>query len=186
MRAPLTVLVAAVLAGCTTQPSADETTGGYVSSNGLVTVVPEDERESAPNVSGPTLDGEQVSLRDYVGTVVVLNTWYSTCGPCRAEADDLVAAARQLGDVQFLGLNIRDSQAAAQSFQQTFDVPYPSIFDPTGSQLLQFPAGMAPIAVPTTLVIDADGRVAARILDETTATTLVGVVEDVQESRTGG
>ena len=186
MRALLPVLVAAALAGCTAQPSADETTGGYVSSNGAITVLPEGERDPAPDVSGVTLDGDEVALRDFAGQVVVLNTWYSTCGPCRAEADDLAAAARQLGDVQFLGLNIRDSHAAAQSFQETFDVPYPSIFDPSGSQLLQFPAGMAPIAVPTTLVIDAEGRVAARILDETTAATLVGVIEDVQESRTGG
>jgi len=186
MRVSLTVLVAAALVGCTAQPSADETTGGYVSANGGITVVAEGEREPAPDVSGPTLEGEQVALSDYAGSVVVLNTWFSTCGPCRAEADDLAAASRELSGVQFLGLNVRDNQAAAQAFQDSYDVPYPSIFDPTGSQLLQFPPGMAPVAVPTTLVIDTDGRVAARILDATTTATLVDVVEDVAGSGTGG
>ena len=186
MRAVAAALAAVVLAGCSSDVSADESTGGYVSSNGAITVVPEGEREPAPDITGLTLDGDQVALSDYAGSVVVVNTWYAQCPPCRAEADDLAAAARQLSDVRFLGLNIRDTEVGARSFQETYDVPYPSIFDPTGSQLLEFPPGMAPVAVPTTLVIDADGRIAARILDATTTDTLVDVVQDVEDSGAGG
>jgi len=180
----IAVLLASV--GCSSQPYADETTGGYVSSNGAITVVPEGEREPAPDVSGPTLEGEEVALSDFAGQVVVLNTWGSWCAPCREEADDLATAARELRDVQFIGVNVRDSEAAARSFQVAHRVPYPSIFDPTSSQLLQFPAGLAAAAIPTTYVIDAEGNVAARILNDTTAPTLVGVIEDIQESRSGG
>lgn len=184
----LTALVLLATVGCSAQMSADATSGGYVSGNGAITIAPEPDREPAPDVSGPTVGGGDVALSDFAGKTVVVNTWASWCAPCRAEADDLAAAARQLADadVEFLGLNIRDSRDAAQAFESSYDVPYPSIFDPTGAQLLSFPPGLAPIAIPTTYVIDSDGRVAARILDETTTATLVDVVTDVQGSTTGG
>jgi len=188
MRALVAVVAALALAGCSAQIAADETTGGYVSSNGAILVVPPAERQPAPELSGPTLDGDQVATSDFAGQVVVVNVWYSYCPPCRAEADDLAAASRRLADsdVVFLGLNIRDSQEAAEAFQTSFDVPYPSIYDPDGSQLLEFPPEVAPIAVPTTYIFDTEHRVAARILDETTANTLIDIVTDIQESNPGG
>ncbi len=182
------LMVTTLAVGCSAEVSADETTGGYVSSNGAITVVPEADREPAPDVSGPTLDGGDATLADYMGGVVVLNTWAHWCGPCRAEADDLAAAATQLQDsgVQFLGVNIRDDKASALAFQEQAGIPYPSVFDPTSAQLLQFPSEVAAVAIPTTYIIDAQGRIAARILNETTASTLIGLVQDVQEPSPSG
>jgi thiol-disulfide isomerase/thioredoxin len=187
MRAVAAVLVAAVAAGCSAGITADESTGGYVSSDGAITVIPEAEREPAPEVSGVTLEGDQVALADHKGATVVVNVWGSWCGECRAEADDLVEVDERLGeDVRFLGINIRDNEDAARSYQRTYRIGYPSVFDPTSSQLLRFPPELAPVAVPTTYVIDPEGRVAARILSDTTASTLAGVIADVQGSRASG
>jgi len=84
------VLLAAV--GCSSQVSASAATGGYVSSNGAITILAPSDRAPAPDVSGPAVGGGEVALRDYAGKTVVLNTWGSWCAPCRAEADDLHAA----------------------------------------------------------------------------------------------
>lgn len=187
MRAVAAAVAAVVVAGCSGDVTADESTGGYVSSNGAITVVPEGEREPAPDITGPTLDGGEVALADFEGATVVVNVWGSWCGECRAEADDLVEVDEQLGDdVRFVGINIRDNETAARSYQDTYDIGYPSIFDPTSSHLLRFPPALAPVAIPTTYVIDSDGRVAARILSDTTADTLAGVISEVQGSGAGG
>ena len=133
----------------------------------------------APELSGETLDGETLSTADYTGKVLVLNVWGSWCAPCRAEAPALVEAAKQMPDVQFIGINTRDNDpATAQAFVRAFGVEYPNLYDRDGSLLLGF-GQVPPKAIPSTLVIDATGRVAARMLGEVSTSTLVGVVEDV-------
>ena len=111
---------------------------------------------------------------------MVVNVWGSWCAPCRAEAPELVEAQRELGDdVAFLGVNTRDLDVApAQAFERAFGLTYPSIFDPDGRLLLGF-AQLPPKAIPSTVVIDAEGRVAARVLGTVDATTLGGIVSDV-------
>jgi thiol-disulfide isomerase/thioredoxin len=124
-----------------------------------------------------------VSLSDYAGQTVVVNVWGSWCAPCRAEAPDLVDAAAELAseDVAFLGINSRDlNEAAARAFVRRFDVPYPSIYDQGGQTLLAFRGTLTANSIPSTVVIDAEGRVAARVLGEVSKSTLVGLVEDVQ------
>jgi len=174
-------LAAALLAGCTAGTSAERASGGYVQGDYGITVVPESERPDAPPVAGESLDGEQVSLDDYAGQTVLLNVWFAQCSPCREEAPDLVTAERELrGDeVQFLGINIRDDPDGAAQFVETFGITWPSIADPTSSQLLGFRGDLPAVAVPTTYVIDADGRVAARLLGPQSAQTLVDVVDEV-------
>lgn len=161
--------------------SGSQSSGGFVSCDGAITVLPPEEREPAPSIEGESLAGEALSVAEYAGQVVVLNVWGSWCGPCVAEAPQLNQAADQLADdgVQFVGINIRDQETSARLFEQRHEVPYPSIFDPTSSTLLEMPSGMYPSATPTTYVIDEQGRVAVRILDGTTASTLSGLVEDV-------
>src|SRR5690606_20157072 len=132
-----TLLLAGCTAGTELQSGGEQ---GFVSANGTITRAAPAERE-APNrvVEGETRDGEQVSLDDYAGQVVVINVWGSWCPPCVAEAPDLVEAATALADedVVFLGINTRDlSKDQALAFERRFDVPYPSIFDPSGEQLL--------------------------------------------------
>lgn len=181
------VLTALVIAGC------GDTLGGtgnkgFVSGDGAITQLDPAERTRPGTVSGPTLEGTQVDLASYRGQVVVINVWGSWCGPCRSEADDLVTAAKELQprNVVFLGINTRDlSKDNALAFQREREIPYASIYDPGGKNLLAFRGTLSPAAIPSTVVIDAEGRVAASILGEITATTLINVVEDVLVEESG-
>jgi thiol-disulfide isomerase/thioredoxin len=170
---------ALVLAGCSQSMGGTE---GFVAGSGTVTVLPAERRVPAPELSGESLDGSPLALDDFAGSTVVLNVWGSWCAPCREEAPDLVRAANRLRDrdVQFLGVNVREPGVAnARAFVRTYDVPYPSIYDADGSELLGFRDTMPPDAIPSTLVIDPQGRVAARVLGTVDETTLIGLVEDV-------
>lgn len=176
------LLSSVALTGCTDTPGSSGD-AGFISGRGVITKLPVDEREKPGEVSGETIDGEPISLSDYAGKTVVVNVWGSWCGPCRAEAPDLVEAAEELrdDDVAFLGINSRDlNQAAARAFVRRFDVPYPSIYDQGGQTLLAFRGTLTANSIPSTVVIDEQGRVAARVLGEVSRSTLVGLVEDVQ------
>jgi thiol-disulfide isomerase/thioredoxin len=180
----LSVLVLLGLTGCGSDAA---TTGdkGYVAGDGIITLLPPEDRSAPGKVAGETLEGEQASLEEHDGKVVVLNVWGAWCPPCRAEADDLATAAEELQPkgVVFLGINTRDtSRDNALSFQRNHAMPYPSIYDPSGRTLLAFRGTLQPNAIPSTVVIDAQGRVAASIIGElTSARTLVDLVEDVQK-----
>lgn len=178
--------VAGLLAACSGNGGAsDQSAGGdirYVAGSGTVTTIPPGERKPAPDLSGKTLDGEQLRLADYKGKVVVLNVWGSWCAPCRKEAPDLVAASQALEQrgVAFVGVNTRDATVEpAQAFVRRYKVPYPSIYDPDGQLLLGFLGSLPANAIPTTLVIDAEGRVAARVVGEVTKTTVTQLALDV-------
>jgi thiol-disulfide isomerase/thioredoxin len=182
-----TTALAAVLLAATTLSACSSDVGtsgdtGFVSGKGIITRLPAAERETPGEVSGETLEGEPVSLEDFEGKTVVVNVWGSWCAPCRAEAPELVAASEELAarDVEFLGINSRDlDKAAALAFQRRFEVPYPSIYDQRGRTLLAFRGTLSPNAIPSTVVIDDQGRVAASVIGEVTRSTLVGLVEDV-------
>ncbi|WP_331728412.1 TlpA disulfide reductase family protein [Streptomyces sp. NBC_00158] len=124
-------------------------------------------RPDAPALAGADLDGNPVSLAGLRGQVVVVNVWGSWCGPCRAEADDLERLNRQTRGqgVGFLGINTRDrDRAAAKSFVRAHGLGFPSLHDPEGDMLLRFPPALLnPQAIPSTLVIDRQGRIAAGI-----------------------
>jgi thiol-disulfide isomerase/thioredoxin len=180
----LAVLTAVVLgaSGCSAGigGSGDQ---GYIDGEGVITLLKVADRKKPGDVSGTTLEGKDLSLASYAGKVVVVNVWGAWCPPCRAEADDLAAAARELAPqgVVFVGINSRDpSKDNATAFQRTYDVPYPSIYDPGGRNLLAFHGTLTPNSIPATVIIDARGRVAASILGAVTSkTTLVDLVEDV-------
>lgn len=173
-----------VLTGCggSGLTSGDE---GYVGSEGSVTIKAVADREPPEaEIAGTTVSGRRVSLADHAGKVVVMPVWGSWCGPCRAEAPMLAAAARDLKDdgVVFLGINSRDSNTAkVLAFEQRFDLPYDSIHDPDGITLLAFAGTLPPMAIPSLVFIDAEGRVAARVLGDLDASTLYGVLEDLLE-----
>jgi thiol-disulfide isomerase/thioredoxin len=181
-----TALLAAgvlLVAGCSSgQQAAQNRQGqaGFVSGNGNVSVFAPGERKQAPELTGTTLDGKKWTLSDHVGSVVVLNVWGSWCPPCRKEAPDLVAAAKELGpSVQFVGLNTRDlDPAPAKKFVQEFGVQYPSVYDPNGKALLRFRGQISAAAIPSTLVIDKTGKVASRVVGEVSKQTLLGMVKD--------
>ena len=173
------VAAVALLAGCSSSTQADETTGGFVAGDGSITVPKPAEREPAPELSGETLEGDPVALSDFAGKTVVVNVWGSWCADCRVEAPAFAALDAETGDdVQFLGINIRDSRAAALAYDENFDIGYPSIFDRTGQAVLGFRDSLPSMAVPTTWVIAPDGTVAARILGSVTESTLRGLIEE--------
>lgn len=185
-RRPVSVLAALLLAGSLAGCSASAVGSsdgdqGYVAGKGIITSVAPADREAPGPVAGTTLAGRETSLADYRGKVVVLNVWGSWCPPCRAEAPMLAAAARDLRGrgVVFLGINSRNPERAGpRAFEQRFKIPYDSIYDPTGRTLLAFRGTLPANAIPSTVVVDAEGRVAGSVIGSITRTTLHDLVED--------
>ncbi|HNI70006.1 MAG TPA: TlpA disulfide reductase family protein [Marmoricola sp.] len=177
-------LLALTLTGCGSPDSKNTGDKGYIVGNGVITRLATDQRVAPGPVKGTTLEGESVSLDSFKGQVVVLNVWGSWCPPCRKEAPLLTEAARELAkeDVVFLGINTRDSSTdQGLAFQKKYDVPYPSIYDPSGQNLLSFRRTLNPNSIPSTLIIDAEGRVAASILGEIPSkATLTELVREVK------
>lgn len=190
-RPPARLLVVLLLGAALSACSNTAGTGdkGYVDGQGIITRLAPAERSRPGPVSGTTLEGKPLSLDEYAGKVVVLNVWGSWCPPCRKEAPLLGDAARELaGDgVVFVGVNTKDSRPEqGLAFQRRYGVPYPSFFDPSGRTLLSFRGTLNPSAIPSTVVIDAQGKVAASILGEVpSGQTLVDLVRDVARGGDG-
>ena len=129
-----------------------------------VSVVPEAQRRPLPAFTGQTLDDQEIDLAALRGRPLVLNFWASWCGPCRAEQEGLELASKTLAGrrVRMVGVNIRDDRGAAASYLQEFRVGYPSLFDRPALLSARLGA-LGPQAPPYTLVVDANGRVAARV-----------------------
>ncbi|MFJ2091975.1 TlpA family protein disulfide reductase [Streptomyces sp. NPDC087901] len=165
--------------------SGNETGGGgdthFVTGSGGISTVAKGERADAPKLDGESLDGKPLNLDDYKGKVVVLNAWGSWCGPCRLEAKHFAKVANETADqgVQFLGINTRDPQRGpAISFEKDWNVTYPSFYDPAGKLMLRFPKGTLNLqTIPSTLVIDRDGKIAARSLAALDATNLHKMID---------
>ncbi len=164
--APLLLALAGLLTGCSTGPSAvDVNNGGefrFVAGTAAGEVIPAAERASAPRFSGTLLDGGEFSSTDLAGDVAVLNFWGSWCAPCRVETPQFEEVYTEVADsgVQFLGLNVKDQQQFARAFVDSKGITFPSLFDPKGEVALAFrdyPAS----AIPSTIVLDREGRVAA-------------------------
>lgn len=157
------------------------TRGGYVSGDGTISLTSIANRTSPLTVAGTTLDGDVWSLAGEEGKVVVLNVWGSWCGPCVKEAPELQSAYQKtrtgLPEVVFMGLDFKEGPEAGRAFEKAQGITYPSLAFDDGRPALGL-RGLAP-TVPTTLVLDTRGRVAARILGATTANTLVGLIQDV-------
>jgi peroxiredoxin len=187
LRAATLAVVGALAAGCAEQLDAGEPVvgnvaeQGYVSGDGTTTIVAQSERKAAPDLTGTTLDGQAFALADHLGEVVVLNVWASWCAPCRAEADDMQEVWTDVADsgVQFVGLNTRDSQAAADAFVERFGLTYPSVVDTDGARQLLFHETLPPAAIPSTIVIDRQGRVAGRAIGEVDRSRLLGMIEPI-------
>lgn len=179
----LAVVAAVTLSACAQDSGAttDVVGQGYVSGDGSVRTWEADDRGEPVTLTGTDYEGEAVDTSTWLGDVVVLNTWYAACAPCRAEAPDLVELAneREADGVRVVGINTTDEAGAAQAFQRTFEVPYPSIDDRSGEVVAAL-SGTVPLqAVPSTVVLDREGRVAARVVGLVEGTTLGALVDDV-------
>ncbi|AZS42373.1 Thiol-disulfide oxidoreductase ResA [Microbacterium oxydans] len=175
-----------LLAGCTAQTPgllSSSPSPGYLSADETVREIPADQRDDPVTFTGTTDTGEQADSTAWAGSVVVVNFWYAACPPCRAEAPDLEALAQtyQPDGVVFIGVNVRDSADTAAAFENQFGITYPSILDATtGTVQAAFAGKAAPGAVPTTIVLDRTGRMAARIIGQLpTRTTLTALIDTV-------
>jgi peroxiredoxin len=142
-------------------------------------------RPAAPDVSGKTLTGAHLSLASYRGSVVVINFWGSWCPPCRAEAPDLAALASRFlpRGVRFLGIDIQDDPTSAEAFMHTFEITYPSLNDPGDEIALDFRTTVPPSAIPSTLVIDRTGHIAARVIGSISYDGLKALITQVIAER---
>ncbi len=181
----LALLALPLVAGCATSGADEQTRSagqeGYVGVKGNLTQIPTAQRKVLPTVSGTSLDGRPLSTADYRGKVVVVNVWGSWCAPCRAEAPELQKASTELeGTAQFVGITTRDNDPAqARAFVRAFGIDYPSIYDPDGKTLLAFAGDLPPSAIPSTMILDKDGRLAVRVLGDISRATLVAMITDV-------
>jgi thiol-disulfide isomerase/thioredoxin len=184
--ATIAALSVVLLAACADTKVTPSSGNGqrYVAGDGTVQVIKPADRKSAPELTGTTLDGSAFSLADLRGNVTVVNVWASWCSPCRAEARGLQKVSTELATrgVRFVGIDTRDTNDNAKAFERRFGITYPSIVDQDGALLLRFKETLPPQAIPTTLVIDKDGRMAARALKPLTEEQLRELIRSVLDS----
>jgi thiol-disulfide isomerase/thioredoxin len=184
----LSVAVAAVALTAACHSSSIASTAnadGQTASGSTVERIAAADRKGALTVSGPTLTGGSLSSATYRGKVVVLNYWGSWCGPCVKETPDLKAAWDQLQDkgVQFIGLDSQEAATTGAAFMRVNGLTYPSLAADGGKPLLQLKGKV--LDPPTTLVLDQQGRLAARVIAPVDTATLVGLVDDVLKGTSG-
>lgn len=172
--AAIVALAIAVLTACSSDPVAEQYLSGddkgYISADGftVVEIAPENRGEPV-EFGGVTEDGEEFHSSDIAGDVTVVNFWYAGCAPCRVEAADLEAVWQEYQDqgVSFIGINTYDEADTAKAFAETYGITYPSLMDvATGEAKLAFAEATSIQATPTTLVLDKQGRVSARIVGQ--------------------
>ncbi len=172
----LLLLIPALLTSCGGGVS---TTGSesFIAGNGTVTFINAQTRVQAPTIEGKTLEGG--TFQQVAGEVTVVNVWASWCSPCRAEAPALAAISNKYPGVHFVGVLTRDNTATAVAFVKRFNLPYPTLVD--DSILLGFHTSLIPNAIPSTLIIDKNGKVAGRISGEITVASLTDLIDRVSK-----
>jgi thiol-disulfide isomerase/thioredoxin len=175
---------------CANDSLADQFRSGdnknYIAGDGTVTEFALGSRPKAADWSGITESGEALSSTQLDGVITVMNFWYAGCAPCRIEMPELIQLQTEFlpDGVQFIGVNVRDSAETSLAFARRIEMNFPSVMDAkTGSVVLGFTGVVTPQAVPTTLVIDAEGNVSARVLGRIDKGILTTLVKTVIEER---
>lgn len=179
-------LAAVVLTGCSTDPNSvaeqarSGSRKGYISGDGRVELIPVDRRAEPVTLEGTLLDGAAWTSTTARGRPLVVNVWASWCGPCAAEAPVLRSVSEAIeftGKVGWIGINLREPAPNGLAQVKAWRHTYPSLSDEAGVTLLALQGKAA--TMPSTLVLDAEGRIAARVLGPVTSSTLTGMIEDV-------
>ncbi|MEJ6761393.1 MAG: TlpA disulfide reductase family protein [Candidatus Planktophila sp.] len=173
-RLSLLILSVVLLTGCS-NGGASRAEQSFIAGTGVVTTINKSDRVAAPALFGMTLQGTQYSFE--VGKVAVVNVWASWCSPCRAEEPALSALSKKYSSVEFIGILTRDNPVNAEAFVRRQGTPYPTLID--DSLLIGFKKSLPANAIPTTVVIDRQGKVAARISGAVTIASLSNLIEKV-------
>lgn len=176
------VLIALLLAAAGWSLPNDGEQAQVAGDGGIIEQFPVEERAAVGPIAGRTIDGGRFDSSEVEGHVVVYNVWGSWCSPCRKEAPDLKRLSDELHakGVRFVGIDVKDNDASAVAFQREFDIKYPSLSTSDSGQALLALGDAVPLgAVPTTVVVDREGRVAARIVGIASYYTLKGLIDDV-------
>ena len=164
-----------LLTGCAGGGISAQNENSFVAGSGNATFVKKSERKDPPKISGTTLNSGDKTLN--LNQVTVINVWASWCAPCRAEAPVLQDFSIKYPQVQFAGILTRDNLSSAKAFYENFQLTYPTFTD--DSLLLGFSGSIIPNAIPTTLIIDKNGKVAVRISGEVTVATFQKLLDKV-------
>ena len=162
-----------LLTGCS-NGGASKAEESFIAGSGAVTKIKIGSRIAAPTMSGMTLSGKNFTFTK--GKVAVVNVWASWCSPCRAEEPTLSALSQKYSDVQFIGILTRDNPVNAEAFNRKRGTPYPTLID--DSILSGFRKSLPANAIPTTVVIDREGKVASRISGVVTVASLSQLIEE--------
>lgn len=173
-------IASVALAGCAPAPKPAQPTERQVGMAAVTEFEPA-QRGKAVTLQGTDTDGKQLNSDDLRGKVIVVNLWYAACGPCRAEAPVLKTVTDEFADqgVTGIGLNTRDSAETAAAFEQKFGINYPTIVDSHGKAVAELTKYISARAVPVTVILDHDGRVAARNIGIVNESVLRGLVKKV-------
>ena len=167
-------LIAISLSACGGGSSSPEES--FIEGSGAVTFIDETARIAAPALSGITLSGKTFIFNP--GKIAVVNVWASWCSPCRAEIPILIELANQYPETQFMGILTRDNPATAEAFARRLAIPYPTFID--DSLLIGFRGSLPANAIPSTVLLDKQGNVAARISGEVTLTSLSKLIRRLE------
>lgn len=155
---------AAVLAGCSSG-AGGSSSQGYVNVDPGISQIDAAHRTAAPHLSGTTVAGTSYAT-SYTGHVTVINVWGSWCTACREEAPSFAETAQKFASkgVQFLGIDTLDNDAGAQAYESQFGITYPSLTDPDETMVLSLKSIIPSEGVPSTIIVDKQGRVAVRAI----------------------
>ena len=160
----------------------------YVAGDGSVEELAPESRGEAVAFESELFDGTQITPETFQGEVSVINFWYAACAPCRVEAPDLQDVHEEFKSdgVQFFGVNTRDTEETAEAFERSFGITYPSMEDRSGQVVMAMTDYVHPSAVPTTLVLDKQGRVAAKVVGIVEPSTLRALITAALEEDDDG
>ena len=175
MKLILVFLCALLLTSCAGGGVSSQNENSFISGSGIATFVKKADRKTAPVLSGETLTSGKITLNK--NQVTVINVWASWCAPCRAEAPVLQEFSVNYPDVQFAGILTRDNLSSAKAFYENFNLTYPTFID--DSLLLGFRGSLIPNAIPTSLILDKEGKIAVRISGEVTVAGLKKMLDKV-------